>query len=188
MKSELKKWKTISSKSLLDHQRLKVVEDTVELPDGRLSDYVRHAPSHTESVAIIAVNTKGEVLVQLEYSHPPAKVMWQLPGGSMEAGETVEEAALRELAEESGYAAKQIVRLGYFYVHNRLSDKRQYIVLCQDLFKKKLQEDADEFIETYWLTMEEVKQKITTNEFDNVNLLAGLNLWFHQPDHKPELN
>jgi ADP-ribose pyrophosphatase len=152
LKKEIKKWKIVSSKILLDNERLSITEDTVELPDGRLTTYVKHTPSSLESVIIIAVNAKNQVLIQREYSHPPQKVMWQLPGGSMEKGETIEQAALRELAEESGYSAKLTKYLGNYYVHNRLSDKRQHIVLCTELFEYKLPEDDDEYIENNWMS------------------------------------
>lgn len=97
----------------------------------------------------------------------------------MEPGEEIAQAAVRELAEESGYSAKKTAVLGSFYVHNRLSDKQQYIVLCTDLFKHKLPADPDEFIQTSWMSRKKLKQMIADGLFDNINLLAALNVWFH---------
>ena len=174
-----KKWKALSSNVILDHEKLKVIEDTVELPDGTTSTYVRLGAAESQSVIIIAVNAKLQILVQREYSHPPNKVMWQLPGGRMNVGETPEAAARRELAEESGYSAENAEVIGSFYVNNRLSDRKQYIVHCTKLFKHKLREDNDEFIKTYWMQEEKLKAMITEGEFDNINLLAALNIWFH---------
>jgi ADP-ribose pyrophosphatase len=179
MPKKPKPWKLLSSKVILDHERLKVTEDRLRLPNGRETNYVRHAPTKDHSVAVIALNTKNQILIQQEYSYPPNKVMWQLPGGSMNAGETIKAAAKRELAEESGYSAKKATILGSFYIHNRLSDKKQYVVLCTELFKHKLPEDEDEFIESYWLSKRQVTAMITKGKLDNINLLAALNLWFH---------
>jgi ADP-ribose pyrophosphatase len=131
-------------------------------------------------VAVIAVDVKGEVLIEREYSYPPNKVMWQLPGGSMKPKETPERAALRELAEECGYSAKQTHVLGSFYINNRLSDKKQYVVLCTNLFRHKLPEDEDEFITYKWFDETTLKSMISFGKFDNINLLAGLNLWFNR--------
>ncbi len=180
MQGRPKKWKTMHSKHLFTHPRLSVVEDTIKLPNGATTTYVRHAPAEHHSVCIIAVNAKGEILLQQEYSHPPAKIMWQLPGGSMYAGEEILKAANRELAEESGYMGKSLKSLGYYYVHNRLSDKKQYVVMATDLYKKSLQADDDEFISSHWLSESAVIKKIKQGTFDNINLLAALNIWFHR--------
>ncbi len=174
-----KPWKQLSSKRILNNPLLQVDEDIVELPNGKKSTYVLHAPTSVHSVIMIAVNKDKKILIQQEYSYPPNEIMWQLPGGSMEEGETVTEAALRELAEESGYSAHKTTELGYFYVNNRKSNRKQHIVLCEDLFKHKLQEDSDEFIDSNWLTLDEIHEKIKTGEFVNINLLATLNIWFH---------
>lgn len=184
MSKKIVPWKTLSSDVILNHPRLKITEDTAELPNGRTTRYVRHAAAETHSVAAIAVNSDGMVLIQQEYSYPPDKVMWQLPGGSMEPGESPEAAALRELAEESGYSAKKTKVIGSFYVHNRLSDQRQFIVLCTELFEHKLPENADEFISTHWMSRSKVIDKIRNNGFDNINLLAGLNFWLNMKGNK----
>lgn len=184
MTKRAKKWQTISSKSLLKHPRLEVSEDKVRLPNGKTSNYLRHAPTKSHSVVIIAIDSQQRVLIQKEYSYPPDKIMWQLPGGSIEPNESVKKAALRELAEESGYSAKKTKIIGHYYTHNRLSDQKQYVVICQNLFEKSLPADADEFIDNYWFTKTELLQKIAKGGFNNINLLAALNLWLHQAKDK----
>lgn len=179
MSKKIVPWKTLSSDVILDHARLRITEDTALLPNGQKTSYVRHAPAASHSVAVIAVRDDDKVLIQREYSYPPDKIMWQLPGGSMEAGESAEVAALRELAEESGYSARRTKVIGSFYVHNRLSDQRQFIVLCTELFAYKLPENPDEFIATHWMNKEMIINKIRNNNFDNINLLAGLNFWLN---------
>ncbi len=184
MKTAIKKWKILATKVLLDHPEIKIVEDIVELPNGKQSAYVKQSPSSVDAVLVIAINEDGEVLIQQEYSHPPAKVMWQLPGGSMNNNETIIAAALRELSEESGYTADSAKVIGSFYVHNRSTDKQQHIVVCTDLHKHKLTEDHDEFIDNFWISREQLHTMISDGEFDNINLLAGLNLWFHSANKK----
>ena len=180
MPKRIKKWKTISSKIILDHKFLKVTEDEVLLPDGKTSTYVRLAPSDTHSVLIIAINSKNQILIQREYSYPPNKIMWQFPGGSMHKGETIKAAARRELAEESGYGARKLNVIGSFFVHNRRSDQKQYVVVCSDLYRHKLPQDEDEFIESVWMNEKELSSLIAEGKIDNINLLASLSLWLNR--------
>lgn len=173
----IKKWETISRKDLLVHSRMHVVEDMVRLPDGNVTTYVRSTPAVAHSVAVIAVNGAGELLLQREYSYPPDEIMWQLPGGAIEKDEDVITAAQRELSEESGYVAEECRIIGFFYSDNRRSDRRQYIVAARGIREELRPADPEEFIESYWLPVDEVERMIP--KLTNMNLQAALNLWLH---------
>ena len=172
----LAKWKTISRKVLLNHSRMNIVEDEVELPNGKRITYIREAPADKHSVAIIAINDKKEILLQKEYSYPPNEVLYQLPGGAANDSEGVIETANRELSEESGYIGKDCRVIGYFYLNNRRSDRKQYVVVCKDLVEKKQTHDTEEFIESMWVSLDTVNRLIKNNEITNIGLLAALRL------------
>ena len=176
---KIKKWKTLTSKVVFTHSRLTLLEDTVGLPNKKTLTYLRYAPVTTHSAAAIAINERGEILLQREYSYPPNEVMWQLPGGGIEAGETPLEAAVRELSEESGFIAKTCRSIGFFYTDNRRSNQKQYIFVCTDLSLKKLPEDDGEFIESSWFTEDALDKLIASGEVTNINMLAALSLWRH---------
>ena len=79
---QLHKWRTQSSQILLDHPRLTVAEDTVELPNGKTIQYI-HYPYHGHGGVIVACRRGDSVLVQQEYSYPVDEVLYQFPGGKM---------------------------------------------------------------------------------------------------------
>jgi 8-oxo-dGTP pyrophosphatase MutT (NUDIX family) len=176
MRKSTKKWTKLSSRSILKHSKINIFEDQVRLPNGNVESYIRMALMQ-EAVIIIAINNKNQLLVQREYSYPPDTYMWQLPGGKIRRKETVIEAANRELAEESAFSAKKSEVIGYFYVQNRLTDQKQYVVICKDLYSNKLPPDSDEFIENFWLSSKKVGRMISDGEVVNINMLAALNLW-----------
>lgn len=176
-------WKKLSSKTLFKNEQITVQEDTVLLPDGNKASYV-FTPSTHDSVIAIAISD-SKLLLQRELSYPTGEILWQLPGGSLRKGELPIEGALRELSEESGFSARKTALLGYFFVQNRKSNKKQYVVLCNNLYEKKSASDPDEFIETQFVSIRTVKRMISTNEIKNINMLAALNVWF-QSDIKIE--
>ena len=87
---------------------------------------------------------------------------------------------MRELAEESGFGAHNAREIGYFYVNNRKSNRKQFIVLCENLFDNKIAEEEDEFITNHWFSAEELRSMIGNGQFININLLASLNVWFNK--------
>lgn len=175
----IEKWTTKQRKVIFEHPRITLLEDVVSLPDGTTMTYLRTVPSTADSVAVIAINEKGELLIQREYSYPPDEIMWQLPGGGMESGEDIVTAAKRELSEESGYSAQHCRIIGAYHTANRLSNQKQHVVVCTGLMERKAQADQGEFIENYWLSKAAIDRKIAKGEVTNMNMLAALNLWEH---------
>lgn len=173
----IKHWKTLSRKVVLEHPRMRLVEDKIELPNGQSSEYLRVAPAATHSVAIIALNDTGEILLQQEYSYPPDRIMWQLPGGAVEEGEDILDAAKRELHEESDIIATNCKIIGSYYINNRRSDEKQYLAVCSGLRQQAGVRDPEEFIESYWVPIATLTTMIAEDTFDNMFLLAALNLW-----------
>jgi 8-oxo-dGTP diphosphatase len=81
------------------------------------------APVPTVAVGLVARDRHGRLLL-VRRGNPPAKGSWSLPGGRVEAGETLAEAAARELREETGLVARigevagvvERIGEGYHYV------------------------------------------------------------------------
>lgn len=155
-----------------------LAEDTVELPSGKTTTYLRQALTDGFAVAVIAMNEKREILLQKEYSYPPNEVLWQLPGGGSLANESIEAAANRELSEECDLVASSCEVIGSFLMDNRRSDIKQYVVLCTDLHQKPGQRDDEEFIEMHWVSPAKLPTMIESGELHQAYMLAALNIWF----------
>jgi ADP-ribose pyrophosphatase len=168
----LKAWKFLGSTVLLDHPRIKVVEDTVQLPSGQVVPYVRFdAASH--AVTVICIN-EGQILLQREYSYPMGEFLLQFPGGKMDGDETPGQAAARELREESGFAFSQCESLGWYYVNNRRSDAKMHVFLARDVTPVEKQGgDLEEDIESFWIPVHKLKEMIANGEATNFSLLAA---------------
>lgn len=169
----IQKWRKISSRHILDHPRMQLVEDEVELPSGKKIQYLRQEYSGRGGVIVIC--RKGDkILVQREYSYPVDEILWQFPGGKIEADETPEQAATRELAEESGIKAENAKCIGWFYPDNRRTNARLFVVECDYVTDdEKARPDDTEFIESEWIENGRISQMIRRGEVRNYAMLAA---------------
>lgn len=96
-------WSLVESRKVFEAgERLRVLRQTICLPDNRLVDdyYQIDLPSFA---SIYAVTEDDEVLLLRQYKHGIGKVCLTLPGGQVDPGEDAEFSARRELLEETGY-------------------------------------------------------------------------------------
>ena len=169
----IQKWRKISSRHILDHPRMQLVEDEVELPSGKKIQYLRQEYSGRGGV-IVSCRKGDKILVQREYSYPVDEILWQFPGGKIEADETPEQAATRELAEESGIKAENAKCIGWFYPDNRRTNARLFVVECDYVTDdEKARPDDTEFIESEWIENGQISQMIRRGEVRNYAMLAA---------------
>ncbi len=169
-------WKKHSSKLLLDHPRLQVSEDTVELPDGSLTDYLVYSGGGN-GITIIAQDKDGKILLSKEYSYPVGKIIWQFPGGGIFPTETPEQGAIRELREEGKLLPHKVTLIGSYLTNNRRSSNRMFVCVAEDLESSPLEGDKEESIENFWLEESEIDNLIKIGEIENSHLLASWSLY-----------
>ncbi|MGZ8695475.1 MAG: NUDIX hydrolase, partial [Gaiellaceae bacterium] len=93
-------WEKLSERLSYDGFR-KILTRRFRLPDGREADF--DIFSSPDTVAVLALTEADEVILVREFRPGPEQLLYELPGGIVEDGETPEEAARRELTEETGY-------------------------------------------------------------------------------------
>lgn len=168
-------WKKKSSKILLQHSRINIVEDDVQLPSGKVIQYLRY--ENTKNAACVVCFKGGKLLVQKEYSYPTNKILYQFPGGAIEKDESPEEAARRELHEESNLMAGDLTPLGYFYVDHRRSNAKMHVFLTHDAQNSEGQSDEEEVIITEWISTSEFQSMISSGKIYNSMTLAAWALY-----------
>src|SRR3712207_1318455 len=89
-------WQIIESKTLFVHPRITLIEDTVVLPGGERTAWLRFGGAG-DSVGLLCVDEQRRVLVAREYNPAPGRVVYEFPGGGVEAGESYVDAARREI-------------------------------------------------------------------------------------------
>jgi len=112
--SNLKSWDVLDRQDLLIVEPwIKVVRQKVQVAEGKIIDDY-HQIELPDFVIIVAKDRSGKVLIERQYRHGLGQVTLVLPGGMIEPGEDILQAAQRELLEETGYVAENWRNLGSY--------------------------------------------------------------------------
>jgi ADP-ribose pyrophosphatase len=126
-------------------KKFQVALDTTPLPDGRTVP--RHIVTHPGAVAILPVVDAEHICLLRNFRPAVDQALWEIPAGTLEPGEPSDEAARRELAEETGYQAARWRKLREFYPSPGILSERMYLYLAEDLTAGPQHLEAGEYIE-----------------------------------------
>src|SRR5450755_25002 len=169
-----------------------VTTDEVEEPGGVSArrDVIRHSGS----IVVLAVEEPARpatgkdknkrkakkeelrILLERQYRHAAQSMMWELPAGRIDDGETALTAAKRELLEETGYSARHWKRILHFYVSPGFLDETMTIFLARGLKAGKAQPEADERISVRFFKLSEAKQMAMHGRIQDAKTISGI-LW-----------
>jgi ADP-ribose pyrophosphatase len=164
-----------------------VTTDEVEEPGGVRArrDVIRHAGS----IVVLAVDglqsakagrkVEPRILLERQYRHAAQSMMWELPAGRIDDGETALTAAKRELLEETGYSARQWKRILHFYVSPGFLDETMTIYLAQGLQAGEAQPEPDEKIAIRFFPLSEAKRMALNGRIRDAKTISGI-LWLAQ--------
>lgn len=166
------RFKQLSRKEIFRGKVFDVYQDQVELPDGRVTklDVVAHDPA----VTILPVDEQGLVWFIRQYRYPAGETLLELPAGMVEPGEAVDACAARELREEIGMSANEIIPIGGFYLAPGYSSEYLYAFIARGLKPDALPQDEDEFIEVEKVPLDEVYRVMAEGKLRDAKTIAAL--------------
>ncbi|KOP23752.1 NUDIX hydrolase [Hapalosiphon sp. MRB220] len=172
---ELKKWKLLQSKLVLNHPWCQVRQDEILLPTGKIiDDYFVHIKP--EVAIILAITSNKEIVFVRQYRHAVEDFFIELPAGSFDPNqESAEVAAKRELQEETGYTATEIKKIATLYDRPSKDTNQLHLFLAEDVTKTNEQQlDITEEIEVILIPVESVLEKILQGEICVAGTVAAL--------------
>lgn len=164
--------KTVASRTIYKGKVLDLKVDTVTLPNGKTTE--REVVVHRGAVAVVAVNETGEIVLIKQFRYPTGKILWEIPAGKINAEEVPQDCAVRELAEETGFGAREWQHMATFYTTPGFSDELMYVYLARDLYTDKREMDDDEFIEIHPVPLENATEMIKSGEIADAKSIAGI--------------
>ena len=152
--------------------------DRVRLPGG--GELNAEIIRHPGSVVIVPITEAGNVVLVRQYRPAIGRPAWELPAGSLKAGEDPRTAAVRECHEETGLVPDRIDRLGAFYPTPGYCDELMNFFRAGELRKpredERAEQDEDEDIEAREFSLRELQQMIAAAEIIDLKTIAGLTL------------
>ncbi len=168
--------KILSSEIIYKGLVFGVRRDEVLEPGGVRA--IREVITHPGSVVVLPILPDGRILLIQQYRYATRQYLWELVAGRIDSGESVRQAAARELIEETGYRAKGFrVFLDVFPTPGFL-EERMYILLAENLTAGEAQPEEDERITAKAFTRADLEEMIRKNVLRDAKTIAGLLYYF----------
>ncbi|HEY3064930.1 MAG TPA: NUDIX hydrolase [Methylomirabilota bacterium] len=173
-------WETLSSRPIYANPWMRVREDVAQMPDGRTTPYgvVECKPA----VGVLPFLDPETVILVGQYRYVARGFFWEMPTGAARPGETEEAAAQRELAEEAGYRAARLSKLGAFISSKSVMDETCHLYVAEDLRRAAVDADTTEFIEVRPFAFRDVLGMVDDGEIrDAMTIIAVLHAARRRP-------
>jgi ADP-ribose pyrophosphatase len=154
------------------------ITEDFTLPNGRRAEMAM--VRHPGSIGVVPLLDNGRVLMEHQYRHCVRDYLLEIPAGTLEAGESPLACAGRELEEETGYRAAEIIPLGRTHILPAYSDELIHLFIARGLTCARRDLDPDEIIRTREYPLERLLEMIADGGItDALTILALQRAWFY---------
>jgi ADP-ribose pyrophosphatase len=169
----------LGSQTVFSGHLIHVRKETVRLPTGKTAE--REVVDHPEVVAMIPVLDDGKLVLVRQYRAAVARTMLEVPAGGIDPGESPEQAAQREMIEETGYRVGRLERIYGFYSSPGFCTEYMHLLVCSGLEAGTPTEETDQ-IEVVSLGLDDAIGRIGGEIVDAKSILALL-YWRERTQH-----
>jgi ADP-ribose pyrophosphatase len=167
----------LSSQRVYEGRIFDVTVDRVRLPHGR--ETTLEIVRHEGSVVLIPVTDDGKLLLVRQYRYAVGRFLWELPAGSLESGEDLEAAAVRECHEELGLIPSRVERLQTLFPTPGFCTEAMTYFQVSGLRAPgpddpPAHQDDDESIEVGEYSLDEIGALIVSGDIADLKTVAGL--------------
>ena len=145
--------------------------DDAALPDGK--PCTREFVEHGGGAAVLYVRG-GEVLLVKQFRYAYGEELYEIPAGKLEKGEDPALTAARELEEEAGFVPEKVTLLYEMYPSPGYTNEKIYIYRAVRARAGAVHLDEDEFLNSYFVPVEEVREMIARGEIRDAKTIVGV--------------
>lgn len=165
----------VASEPLLVTSRFSVEEVARKTADGQIR--TRAVVRHPGAVTIIPMVDDKHVCLIRNFRVSVNQTLIELPAGTLEPPEPPEQAAYRELQEETGYRARMMRELHGFYLSPGILDERMHLFVATDLEAVGAAREPGEEIENLVVSWKDAMELIVSREIQDAKTIVGLLLY-----------
>jgi len=163
----------IDGTTVFEGRIVRLEVDRVRLANGGESR--REVVRHPGAVLLVPITRDGGVILVRQHRYPTGEVLLEVPAGTIERGEDPVDCASRELDEETGHRAGELVLIGELFSAPGFCDELLHCYVARDLEPGDgLTGDSDENIEIVELSAEEALAAIDSGEIRDCKTVASL--------------
>lgn len=168
-----KPWKLISSQTRKSLPIFALRTDRAKSPRTR-EEHDFYVLESRDWVNVIPLTSDNDVVLVRQYRHGTRTITLEIPGGVIEGNDSPEEAARRELREETGYHASDMKLLGHVHPNPAFLNNICYTYLARDVsIAGEQEQDEKEDIEVVLRPLKEIPRLIREGEITHSLILAA---------------
>ena len=153
--------KNIGQERLFKGLRFDVIRKKIQI-DKKIVE--RDVVVFPDSVIILPVLRSDQIILIKQYRAAIDDFIYEVPAGVVEKGESVKDAAIRELIEETGYEPRELIDVGVYYPTPGYSTERMHFFIARQLEYVGMSPEPYEVITPIVVSIEDAIQMIKSNE------------------------
>lgn len=141
----------------------------------------REVVVHPGGAVVVALTSENEIVMVKQFRYPFEEWVLELPAGKLDDAEDPKKCALRELAEETGFKAEKISKLGQIYTTPGFCDEVLHIYLAENLTSgETAREEGEEGMQVFEYTIDEIKEKIREGKIVDGKSISGIMMYLNR--------
>ncbi len=172
--AESNPWRRVARRLAYENAWIQIHHDDVIRPDGEPGIYgVVHF--RNRAIGVVPLDTeRDQVLLVGQFRYPLDRYSWELPEGGGRFDESPEEAARRELAEETGYSGGTWRELCRCDLSNSVTDEVAVIYAATDLEAGTAAPEGTEQLEIRWVPFDDAMAMVARGDIGDAMTIIGL--------------
>lgn len=167
----MSRWKKKGSREVGKSSIFSMVEDRVVMPDGTERDYT--IVDFPDFAGVLPIYEDKFVMIR-NYRYPVDLFVLEIPAGLIDPGEEPEEAAKRELEEETGFVSKGLKKLCTYHPAASLNTQKAHIYLGRAVEGGRKKRDPGEDMESILMSIDDVYGMLDAGEISHPPTMVAL--------------